>query len=83
MGNLPLHQLCKNTTSKSDHLMPMFWTLIQANEDAIRETNLNKKRPIDILARRLNIDDEGFVNPYEVNLDDIRELYEKMKMLEI
>jgi hypothetical protein len=63
--------------------MPMFWTLIQANEDAILKTNGRGKKPIDILAERLNIDNTGFLNPYEVNLNDIRELYEIMKMHEI
>ena len=35
MGGLPLHSLCKNTISDEETLMIMFWTLIDAHEEAI------------------------------------------------
>ena len=64
-------------------MMIMFWTLYEANKPAIRKTNSMGLCPINILERRLNSDDEAFLNPYEVNLNAVREVYDKLKLLEM
>ena len=56
MGGLPLHSLCKNTISDEETLMIMFWTLIDAHEDAIFVQNSMEFYPINLLEQRLNMD---------------------------
>ena len=70
VGNVPLHSLCKNTTSDEETLLVIFWLLVEHYPDAIFKSNKMQERPINILEKRLNEGDDGFLNPYEKNLNE-------------
>lgn len=92
MGNLPLHSLCKNVISDEETLVLIFWSLVDAHEEAIWKQNSMNLFAINILERRLNLElsrradlkkeqEVGFTNPYEQNLHSIRTLHAKLDLL--
>ena len=80
-SNLPLHSLCQNTSSDQESLLVMLYQLLEVHEDALDHPNLKGKLPLQILSERLNIEGDGFTNPYEKNLDHVRPMYAKMEMI--